>query len=186
MANKNEVYDVVIIGAGPSLEDSLQVCSNEVKDKLKIVADGATSALLKHNILPDIIVTDLDGNIVDQIRACSEGSIVVIHAHGDNISELKKYLLDFNKKILGSTQIDPQSFKNVYNFGGFTDGDRGVFLSNHFNAKKIFLIGFNFSGKIGKYSFLENKDKIQKLKKLDWCKKLIELLIKNNENIYIL
>jgi len=178
--------EIVVFGAGPSIDKSIVLNRNKIENCVKISADGATSALIKNGILPDIIVTDLDGYVPDQIDANSNGSAVIIHAHGDNISELKKYLLDFNKKILGSTQIDPQSFKNVYNFGGFTDGDRGVFLSNHFNAKKIFLIGFNFSGKIGKYSFLENKDKIQKLKKLDWCKKLIELLIKNNENIYIL
>lgn len=171
-----ENKEIIIIGAGPSLEDSLQVCSNEVKNKLKIVADGATSALLKHNIIPDIIVTDLDGNIIDQIRACSEGSIVVIHAHGDNIEQIKRYVPEFHGFIIGTTQTNPRRYENLHNFGGFTDGDRAVFLAHHFKPKEICLIGFDFNTEIGEYSCAENKDKGKKFKKLQWCNFLIDTL----------
>ena len=86
-------------------------------------------------------------------------------------------------KIIGTTQTDPSKFKNLHNFGGFTDGDRAVFIANHFKAKKINLIGFDLNGKIGKYSFSENKNKELKLKKLKWCKYLIEVLMEKNDNI---
>ncbi|UCF49003.1 MAG: DUF115 domain-containing protein [Thermoplasmatales archaeon] len=178
--------EVVIFGAGPSLNDSINLNIKKIKNLVKISADGATSALLKKNIFPDIIVTDLDGNVSDQIKANSDGSILIIHAHGDNISEIKKYLPKLKKGIIGSTQINPLSYKNINNFGGFTDGDRAVFLASHFNAKKIFLIGFDFEGRIGKYSNIENKDLNLKLRKLNWCKYLIEFLIDKKKNIYFL
>jgi uncharacterized Rossmann fold enzyme len=178
--------EVVIFGAGPSLNDSINLHIKKIKNLVKISADGATSALLKKNIFPDIIVTDLDGNVSDQIKANSNGSLLIIHAHGDNISEIKKYLPKLKKGIIGSTQINPLSHKNINNFGGFTDGDRAVFLASHFNAKKIFLIGFDFEGRIGKYSKIENKDINLKLRKLNWCKYLIEFLNDKKKNIYFL
>ncbi|KYK22990.1 hypothetical protein AYK21_03125 [Thermoplasmatales archaeon SG8-52-2] len=178
--------EVIVFGAGPSLEKSLDLHKDLIKDCIKISADGATSALIKYDFLPDIIVTDLDGNVNDQINANSNGSVIVIHAHGDNTSEINKFVPKFKNNIIGSTQINPQSFENVFNFGGFTDGDRAVFLASHFKAKKIQLIGFDFNGEIGKYAYSEKKDKNLKIKKLKWCKKLIELLIKENGNIFYL
>lgn len=181
MINEKEV---IVCGAGPSLERSLIIYKEKLADMLKISADGATSALLKNNILPDIIITDLDGKVTDQLKANSQGSIAIIHAHGDNISNIKRYVPEFKGDILGSTQINSNSYKNIYNFGGFTDGDRAVFLAEHFHAKMIYLIGFNFDGKIGRYSFSDNKNKSLKLKKLKWCEYLIELIKKKKQNIY--
>lgn len=176
--------EVVIFGAGPSLESSL--ISNKIgfRDKIKIVADGATNALLENEILPDIIVTDLDGKISDQIEANLKGSITVIHAHGDNIDNIREYVPKFKGDLIGTIQINPEPFENIHNFGGFTDGDRAVFLAEFFQANKIYLIGFDFQEEIGEYSFSENKDKNLKLKKLKWCKYLIELLKNKNKNIY--
>jgi len=183
---KELFYDkeVIVFGAGPSLENSIEINKKKFENKIKISADGATTALLEKNIKPDIIVTDLDGKVSDQIKANSKGSKLVIHAHGDNINKIKKYISKFECNVIGSTQTDPKTYKNVYNFGGFTDGDRAVFLADHFNAKKIHLVGFDFNGRIGKYSFSEKKDKNLKLKKLKWCKYLIEILMKNKNNIF--
>jgi len=178
-----EGNEVFIFGAGPSLETTLDFHKKALENKILIVADGTTSALLKNDILPDIIVTDLDGKVSDQIKANSKGSIVVIHAHGDNIDKIERYVPEFKNKIVGTTQINPEPYNNLHNFFGFTDGDRAIYLADHFNAKKIDLIGFDFNGKIGKYSFAKNKDETQKLKKLKWCKYFIELLIKENKNI---
>lgn len=175
--------EVIVFGAGPSLEPSLITHKKEFVGKLKIAADGATSALLKNNVLPDIIITDLDGKVSDQLDANSKGSIAIIHAHGDNIDDVKNYVPEFKGDVIGTTQIDPKSYENIHNFGGFTDGDRAVFLADSYHAKKIYLIGFDFDGGIGKYSFPENKDKNLKLKKLKWCKYLIDLLKKDKQNI---
>jgi len=178
--------EIFVFGAGLSLEDSLPTHENKMKGKIKIVADGATTALLNNDILPDIVVTDLDGKVSDQILANSKGSKVIIHAHGDNIDKLEKYVPMFKNNLLGTTQINPKSYKNLHNFFGFTDGDRAAYLADYFHAKKISLIGFDFDGTIGKYSFAENKDKKIKLKKLKWCKYLIDHLNNKNKNIYYL
>lgn len=168
---------IFVFGAGASLENSIIKNQKLFDTGIKISADGATSCLVKYGVSPDIIVTDLDGNVEDQIKSNDNGSIIIIHAHGDNKDIIRKYIPKINGKIIGTTQADPSKFKNVYNFGGFTDGDRSVFIADHFNAKKITLIGFDFDGKIGKYSFSENKNKKIKLKKLRWCKKLIKMLL---------
>jgi len=172
--------EIIVFGAGHTLEKSILKHKKSIEKKVKISADGATSALLKHNIIPDIIVTDLDGKISDLLYANNKGAIVIIHAHGDNIEKIKNYVKNFEGEIFGTTQIDPTSFKKLYNFGGFTDGDRAVFLANHFKAKKIFLTGFNFDENIGEYSFPDKKDKTMKLKKLKWCKFFIDILSKEN------
>jgi uncharacterized Rossmann fold enzyme len=172
---------VFVFGTGPSLEDSISKFRDVFTNKIKIAADGATSALLENGILPDIIVTDLDGEISYQINANSKGSIAIIHAHGDNIDNIEKFVPKFKGDIIGTIQTNPSNYKNIYNFGGFTDGDRAVFLADHFNAKKIKLIGFDFDGTIGKYSFSKNKDKKLKLQKLQWCKLLIDMLNKTDK-----
>jgi len=183
---KNLIFkkNVYIFGAGPSLEEDVKKFKNIFSNKTKIVADGATTALLENNILPDIIVTDLDGKIDDQIKANSKGSIAMIHAHGDNIDKIKKYVLKFEGDMIGTIQTNSSPFKNIVNFGGFTDGDRAVYLADHLNANKINLIGFDFDNKIGKYSFADSKDIKIKLKKQKWCKYLIENL--NNKTIEFL
>ncbi|RLF53433.1 MAG: 6-hydroxymethyl-7,8-dihydropterin pyrophosphokinase [Thermoplasmata archaeon] len=175
-----------IFGAGPSLEPSIQKHKKKFKDELKISADGATTALLKNNIQPDIIVTDLDGKISDQITANSKDSIAIIHAHGDNIEKIKKLVPEFKGDLIGTTQNNPVFYENLYNFGGFTDGDRAVYLVEHFHVKKTYLIGFDFNNEIGEYSFSENKNVKQKIKKLKWCKYLIGSLKMNNKNIYFI
>lgn len=177
---------VVVFGAGPSLDISLEKHKDFYYGKTKIVADGATTALLKCGVQPDIIVTDLDGNISDQIKANRGGSVVVLHAHGDNMLKIKRFTKKFQNKVLGTVQINPDQFNNLYNFGGFTDGDRAIFIADHFQAKTISLIGFDLNSKVGNYSCIEDKDISQKIKKLKWCEDLIDLLKKKNHNIYFL
>lgn len=159
---------VSIFGAGPSLEEV-----NKIPEGTIIAADGATTFLLERGVVPDIIVTDLDGDMRDLLRANDKGSAVVLHAHGDNIDKIKSHAKDF-KKVVGTTQSRP--FGNLSNFGGFTDGDRAVFLAEYFGAKEILLYGMDFDSDVGKYSF--SKDTKTKRKKLKWGKRLIGHLMK--------
>jgi len=176
--------DIVVFGGGSSLKKSFEKHIDFIKNKIKITADGATTLLIENDVHPDIVVTDLDGKIQDQLKANNEGSIVIVHAHGDNIKNIKKIVTKFNGQLIGTTQTNPKKYINLHNFGGFTDGDRAVFLADHFKAKKIFLIGFDFNGKIGEYSFTKNF-KI-KNKKLEWCKFFIEQIMEKNKNIEFL
>lgn len=156
--------EVFVIGGGKNLETEL---SQDFSHNIIIAADGSTSRLLKRNIIPHIIVTDLDGNVEDQLKANENGTLIAVHAHGDNIEAIKKWTPKFQGKIIGTMQCRP--FGNLHNYGGFTDGDRGVFLAHHFGAKNIRLIGFDFEN-VGEKA---NCDRETKARKLLWAKKLI-------------
>lgn len=170
--------DVNIFGAGDNIELVKKIPSGK-----SIACDGATTYFLeltRFREAPDIVITDLDGRIRDILKAEKLGSIVIIHAHGDNAERIKKHASKFAAP-LATTQIKP--FGMLFNFGGFTDGDRAIFLAEHFKAKKIKLYGFDFSGKIGKYSFAdENEKNIElKKKKLKIAEKLINNLKESSE-----
>ncbi|AKB40647.1 6-hydroxymethylpterin diphosphokinase MptE-like protein [Methanosarcina mazei] len=133
-----------------------------------IAADGASAAFMDMGRVPEVICTDLDGNsesdIEKEILACELGSIVLIHAHGDNLDKLEKYVPRF-KRFIATTQAEP--FDKVYNFGGFSDGDRCVFVAQNFRAKSVRLAGFDFEDPC--------VNPIKK-KKLKWAKELIGML----------
>ncbi len=176
---------VYIFGAGPSLKRHInQYKSMENKtDSLICAADGSTKALMEENIIPDIIVSDLDGDMEYIIKSNSIGSIVVVHAHGDNIDKLKKYVPKL-KNIIGSYQY-PIKIDNLINYGGFTDGDRCCFLCERFNPKKMVLCGMDFGVYITKYSRPNIKNDVEvgdeiKIKKLKYGKELVDYLIKNS------
>jgi len=164
--------DVIVFGAGDSVCRSITRFRGFVELSTKISADGATSALLEEGIVPDIVVTDLDGDIDDIMLANNMGSIVVLHAHGDNIEKINLLASKFDR-VVGTTQTNPSMFRNLLNFGGFTDGDRAVFLARHFKPRRIYLAGFDFDGKIGRYSFTSERKVSLKLKKLEWCRRLL-------------
>ena len=159
---------VFVIGSGPSLSRAIPKLK-KLKKSIKIAADSSLKPLIDNGIIPDIIVTDLDGN-EDAIKKISKTkSIFVIHAHGDNIEKLQ--MVKKMKNCIGTTQTNP--FNKIQNFGGFTDGDRGVFLASHFDAKKIILFGMDFGNQIGKFSNTKRSDREIKLKKLEIGKDLL-------------
>ena len=171
---------VFVIGAGPSLIASLPYLK-KFKNITKIVADGATQAMLENGMIPDIIVTDLDGNMESLKKASETGSIMIVHAHGDNIRKLP-HVISF-RYCIGTTEDRP--YGKIRNFGGFTDGDRCVFLANHFGASKIIMIGMDFGIHIGKYSKVGIYNKSMKIKKLRRAKMLLEWLAsESNIDLY--
>ena len=163
--------NVLVVGAGPSLEDNLSNITS-LKQFTIIAADGTSQALLENNIKPDIVVTDLDGNHEHLLQSDKMRSIMVVHAHGDNVNLLRN-LVPKMKNCIGTTQVKP--LQNVYNFGGFTDGDRAVFLANEFGARNIVLVGMDFGEEIGIYS-KKVKDEKLKIAKMAMGKELLEWL----------
>jgi uncharacterized Rossmann fold enzyme len=139
-------------------------------DGYVIVAD---SALKFYDGKYDMVVSDLDGPIETIIE--EKKSIKVIHAHGDNIEKLRKYVPLLRGIVLGTTQSIP--LQNVRNIGGFTDGDRSVIMATLLGARKIFVHGFDYSAPI-------DSPKDEKLKKLKFAKELIDK-IKNTELVYV-
>jgi 2-amino-4-hydroxy-6-hydroxymethyldihydropteridine diphosphokinase len=171
---------VFVIGAGSSLKQSIPFLK-KYKNITKIVADGATRALVENKIKCDIVVTDLDGDQKFLKKAGNNNAIMIVHAHGDNIDKL--YLASGFKYCLGTTEGKP--FGNIHNFGGFTDGDRCVFLAKYFGAKKIILFGMDFGTKIGRYSKNKINNRTIKIRKLRWGKKLLEwLALQNYSELY--
>jgi len=168
---------VFVVGAGPSLPSCISILK-KYKKITKIVADGATRAIIENNLKPNIIVTDLDGDIKSLKKAGRTNTIMVVHAHGDN-SEKIHFVKNF-KNCIGTTQTKPLG--KIHNFGGFTDGDRCVFLANHFKAKKIILLGMDFGTRIGKYSKTRVISRTTKIKKLRRGKKLLEWLVQKSES----
>ena len=147
----------------------LEVDIPRLAGKTIFAADETTTFLLSHGVVPHIIVTDLDGNVEDIIEANKKGSVAIIHAHGDNIDAIKKWLPKFEGKVMITTQSKP--FDGAYNFGGFTDGDRAYCIARHFYACHIFLIGFDFENVVEK----EGKDSETKARKLKWAERIIKL-----------
>jgi uncharacterized Rossmann fold enzyme len=191
--------EVFIFGAGPSIKKHIEIlkkqkiCGNKYPIEYGrinasncnpiIVADGACKAFLEEGIIPDIIVSDLDGDLDALIECNKNGSIVVVHAHGDNIEKIKKYVPKL-KNIVGSCQIPNYrelNLKNLINFGGFTDGDRCCFLAHYFKAKRLILGGMDFGIYVTKYSRPNIGDDVAlgdeiKIKKLRYAERLISYL----------
>jgi uncharacterized Rossmann fold enzyme len=171
---------VLVIGAGPSLERNIESLKRrEFRKYVKVVANGSVQPLIENKIKPDIVVTDLDGNLSFLKKAEKMGAIMVVHAHGDNIDMLKQVVPKLHR-IIGTTQVMPA--ERVYNFGGFTDGDRCVFLAEEFGAQQIILFGMEFGPEVGKYSKDTVKEMGLKRRKMQAGKKLLAMLAKNSRS----
>ena len=181
----------LVIGAGPSIEEStvqnyiIETCNcskrkfrNAASENVVVIAaDGAAEMCLDLGIIPDFVVTDLDGDYQSLIRAHLEGSIMVIHAHGDNIDKIASQVPYFSN-VIGTTQNFP--LKNVYNFGGFTDGDRSLSLAVEFLAREILLIGMDFDSRVGFFSKRKVPNLELKKQKLQIGKYLVGMLLENS------
>jgi len=159
--------DVIVCGDAKVLKRHIEkLGKNEGngKERAIISADGATSKLLDVGLIPDIIVSDLDGCVEDILEANRKGAVVVVHAHGDNIHLVREHVPALTN-VVGTTQSKP--FDTVYNFGGFTDGDRCAYMATAFGANNILLLGFDFDDASVSY---------MKRKKLRWASYLLSIL----------
>ncbi|MDR2943659.1 MAG: DUF115 domain-containing protein [Methanosarcinales archaeon] len=168
---------IVVCGNAPSLEKEYSLLSKS-GDEIYIAADGAASVLLQNGRVPEIIVTDLDGkhsgDAMTEIEAADKGAMLLIHAHGDNFDKLEKYLPALSDKIKKNAVVPTcqcRPLENLFNFGGFTDGDRCVFLADAFDAASVILIGFDFN---------DFDATPLKKKKLKCAEKLIQILRRKN------
>ena len=177
LAKKISKETVFVIGSGPSLSASIPKIKN-FKESVKIAADSAVKPLRDNGIIPDVIITDLDGDESALKKLGKTKSIFVVHAHGDNIKRLEQ-ARQF-KNTIGTTQT--KAFGKLHNFGGFTDGDRGVFLASHFGAKKIILFGMDLGNRIGRFSNTKKSERKTKLMKLHTAELLLEWLSNNTES----
>lgn len=175
----------IIFGAGPSLKEHVTFLKEnyDLKDYVLVAADGATTALIEQMIAPDIVATDLDGNLDDILLANFRGANIIIHAHGDNIDKIAT-LTQFFTSVMGTTQAQPVG--NLYNFGGFTDGDRALFLAVALGAREITLAGMDFGDVVTRYSRPKIKTELAeadefKRKKLMYAEKFTRWIGENED-----
>ncbi len=152
---------VLVFGpASPSFGD--------IGGRTVISAGSATSVLMEGGILPDIVVTDLDGDIQCQIEASRRGAVTFLHAHGDNTDLIMEHAKDFTGPVVLTTQSRPDNV--IRNYGGFTDGDRAVCTAFALGAEEVELRGFDYSFPVTK----DGSDPEVKMKKLKWARRIIE------------
>lgn len=159
---------VSIAGAAASLEDDVSTLS---KGETVISAGSATARLIGMGIVPDVIVTDLDGDVSSEIEAIGKGALAFIHAHGDNITKIEGVVPILDGPFVPTVQCKP--FGNVYNFGGFTDGDRALIMASHFGVRSIRTIGWDLDRPYPK----EGSDPSMKRRKLLWAKEILSRCI---------
>ncbi|MGP8077907.1 MAG: 6-hydroxymethylpterin diphosphokinase MptE-like protein [Thermoplasmata archaeon] len=132
-----------------------------------IAADGATETCLAAGLVPAVVTTDLDGPVPSEVSSNGRGSLVVVHAHGDNLPALERWVPDFPGELAGSWAGPPRPA--LLDVGGFTDGDRAAFLAEALGARRILLWAFDFER-------VETEDpgpRALKLAKLRWARELL-------------
>jgi uncharacterized Rossmann fold enzyme len=135
--------EIIVAGNAPSLPDDIK--KTDFEGKIVIAADAAARVMKKGGVIPNIVFTDLDGLDDDVLEMNEAGTILAVHAHGDNMPLVKSWVPKMKGPVVGTTQSTP--LENVYNFGGFSDGDRGVFAAYELGAKSVSLIGFDLDDK---------------------------------------
>ena len=152
--------EITVCGNAPTLKKEIEAIEGKV-----FAADAASEVLLDRGIRPAAVFTDLDGATDRYLEMNREGTVMVVHAHGDNIPLLRHWVPRFPGPVVATTQSRP--LPHVHNFGGFTDGDRAVFTADALGAAKIRLAGFDCSD--------TSVDPVKR-GKLYWAGTLLELL----------
>ena len=165
---------IAIAGAGPSLAAEIDIVDSA---DAVFAASTAVDVLRSAGVGTDLMTTDLDKNPETANELSYEGVPVAVHAHGDNIEAIRQYVPSYDRKyVLGTTQAAPT--ESVYNFGGFTDGDRAAFLADHFEADELIFLGWDFD---------DPSVSPTKRKKLRWAERLLYWLEqRRNESFDIL
>jgi 2-amino-4-hydroxy-6-hydroxymethyldihydropteridine diphosphokinase len=135
--------DTIVVGLAPRAgAPPVWMLPRSEEPPALVVADGAAERCLAAGLVPDVVVTDLDGPVPSEVTANVRGALVLIHAHGDNIPALERWTPEFPRELAGSWAGPPE--RGLVNFGGFTDGDRAAYLAEFVGAPRILLYGFDF------------------------------------------
>ena len=154
---------VAVVAPGPSLGETLP----EAGDADRVVAvSRAADRLLAAGVRPDLVVTDLDGTPAVAATLSWAGTPVAVHAHGDNVAALDRWLPAFDPRhVLATTQAAPVG--PVVDHGGFTDGDRAAFLADAFGAGTLRYVGWDLD---------DPTVTGEKAAKLSWARRLLRWL----------
>jgi 2-amino-4-hydroxy-6-hydroxymethyldihydropteridine diphosphokinase len=163
--------DAVVVGLAPraGAPPIWQLPANVAAPAI-VAADGAAERCLDAGLVPDVLVTDLDGPVPAEVAANSRGALAVLHAHGDNVDALDRWVPEFDGELAGSWAGPPEPA--LIDVGGFTDGDRAAFLAAHVGARRVLLWGFEFD----RTEEIEPLAHLQKIRKLRWAAEALQLL----------
>ena len=151
---------VVVCGAAPSLSEELDVVD---RADTVVAASTAADVVRDAGLAVDCMVTDLDKNPDVARELTDRGVPVAVHAHGDNVDALRRYVPSFGpESILPTTQVAP--VPPVVNVGGFTDGDRAAFLASAAGADRLLFAGWEFD---------DPTVSTEKARKLLWAERLL-------------
>ncbi|SFR58027.1 6-hydroxymethylpterin diphosphokinase MptE-like protein [Halogeometricum limi] len=154
---------VAVVGAAPSLPETVDAVADA---DAVFAASTAADVVRDAGYDVDLMVTDLDKNPETARRRTRAGDPVAAHAHGDNLPSVREWMPRFDAAhVLATTQAAP--VENVYNFGGFTDGDRAAFLADAFGAADLRFVGWDFDD--------PTVDEA-KAEKLRWAERLLGVL----------
>jgi uncharacterized Rossmann fold enzyme len=174
---------IVIVGAAVTSLEIIKILKN---NNFLVLADGAGAVF---STLDDeleeeawsrslCVISDGDGGS-GLTKAIQKEIPLILHAHGDNILSWTKvidYILssDIEIKIVLTHQL-PKKIDGMYNFGGFTDGDRAVCFVHSIGVPKerIVMIGTR-TDIVGKWSGITDKE--LKLSKLKWMEKILQII----------
>ncbi len=90
-----------------------------------------------------ILVTDLDADIQSLSAFCENiRPILIVHAHGDNVTRLEIIKKLNYCEVCGTCQVDYDCFRFVRPCPGFTDGDRALYIASLISSR-IDIVGFS-------------------------------------------
>jgi uncharacterized Rossmann fold enzyme len=155
--------EVAIVGAAPSLPGEV----DRVADADRVFAASTAADVVREAGYDlDLLVTDLDKNPETAVELTRAGTPVAAHAHGDNVPLVEAWVPRCDSDhLLATTQAAP--VEAVYNFGGFTDGDRAAFLADELGAERLRFVGWDFD---------DPDVSAAKARKLAWAERLLHLL----------
>ena len=142
-----------------------------------LAADGAVGACLDSPSLVGVF-SDGDGGVFLE-RAAQLGVPIILHAHGDNQETWNTLLNTWSTferaPSLILTHQTREKISGLYNFGGFTDGDRLIcfLMALNIPIQNLVLVGYS-TEKIGQWSGVTNPP--LKLQKLKWMKVILNSL----------
>jgi len=172
LATLSDVDDTVLL-AKQIRGETVTVCGNAPSllretDRIEgavLAADAAADALYGVGIVPDAVFTDLDGAEDSFFAMNRQGTVMVVHGHGDNMPLLRHWVPRFEGPMVLTCQTRP--FGHVHNWGGFTDGDRAAFAADALGATAIRFVGFDLD---------DRSVPPMKQGKLAWARDLLSLI----------
>ena len=168
-----DAQNVVLVGAAVVEED---LNGKWPEKTVFLAADGAVGACFgKVDVL--CVVTDLDGG-VHLHEAVRQGIPLIVHAHGDNVARWQACTATWAKQggaALVLTHQTDETYPDMHNVGGFTDGDRAACLLAALGVplEHVQFVGYAVDH-VGPWSGAT--DPVRKLDKLKWMERILNLL----------